>query len=177
MRKGKAICYSCPEDSSERAALEGNRDRAGKVLLPMSHFAIDALLRKSLQMEIRRIQKETDITAIFVTHDQNEANGNVGGDPSSMMAESNSLRYSRYRCCPSCHKICSIFIGSYNLLSSEDFKKWTGAVKRQKQLPARKALWLSLKDWMDDAKHFSVENRGRNPAGKCVSLWNRLRGW
>ena len=45
-----------------------------KVLLldePLS--AIDALLRKSLQMEIRRIQRETDITAIFVTHDQNEA--------------------------------------------------------------------------------------------------------
>lgn len=45
-----------------------------KVLLldePLS--AIDALLRHSLQVEIRRIQKEMDITAIFVTHDQDEA--------------------------------------------------------------------------------------------------------
>lgn len=45
-----------------------------KVLLldePLS--AIDALLRKSLQTEIRRIQKELNITAIFVTHDQEEA--------------------------------------------------------------------------------------------------------
>ena len=45
-----------------------------KVLLldePLS--AIDAKLRKSLQVEIRRIQKQLNITTIFVTHDQDEA--------------------------------------------------------------------------------------------------------
>ena len=45
-----------------------------KVLLldePLS--AIDALLRHNLQIEIRRIQKELNITTIFVTHDQDEA--------------------------------------------------------------------------------------------------------
>ena len=45
-----------------------------KVLLldePLS--AIDAKLRKSLQVEIRRIQKQLNITTIFVTHDQEEA--------------------------------------------------------------------------------------------------------
>jgi putative spermidine/putrescine transport system ATP-binding protein len=45
-----------------------------KVLLldePMS--AIDALLRRSLQIEIRRIQRRLKITTIFVTHDQDEA--------------------------------------------------------------------------------------------------------
>lgn len=45
-----------------------------KVLLldePLS--AIDALLRRNLQTEIRRIQKELNITTIFVTHDQDEA--------------------------------------------------------------------------------------------------------
>ena len=45
-----------------------------KVLLldePLS--AIDAKLRKNLQIEIRRIQKELNITTIFVTHDQDEA--------------------------------------------------------------------------------------------------------
>ena len=42
-----------------------------KVLLldePLS--AIDAKLRKNLQSEIRRIQKQLNITTIFVTHDQ-----------------------------------------------------------------------------------------------------------
>jgi putative spermidine/putrescine transport system ATP-binding protein len=45
-----------------------------KVLLldePLS--AIDALLRRNLRIEIRRIQKELQITTIFVTHDQDEA--------------------------------------------------------------------------------------------------------
>ncbi len=45
-----------------------------KVLLldePLS--ALDAKIRKSLQKELKRIQKELDITTIFVTHDQEEA--------------------------------------------------------------------------------------------------------
>jgi putative spermidine/putrescine transport system ATP-binding protein len=45
-----------------------------KVLLldePLS--AIDAMLRRSLQIEIRRIQRSLDITPLFVTHDQDEA--------------------------------------------------------------------------------------------------------
>ena len=58
----------------QRAALARAMVTHPKVLLldePLS--AIDALLRHSLQVEIRRIQKEMDITAIFVTHDQDEA--------------------------------------------------------------------------------------------------------
>ncbi|WHY78579.1 ABC transporter ATP-binding protein [Neobacillus sp. WH10] len=45
-----------------------------KVLLldePLS--ALDAKIRKNLQKELKRIQKELDITTIFVTHDQEEA--------------------------------------------------------------------------------------------------------
>ncbi|MBQ6262014.1 MAG: ABC transporter ATP-binding protein [Clostridia bacterium] len=45
-----------------------------KVLLldePLS--ALDAKLRKDMQVELRRIQRETGITFIFVTHDQEEA--------------------------------------------------------------------------------------------------------
>jgi putative spermidine/putrescine transport system ATP-binding protein len=45
-----------------------------KVLLldePLS--AIDALLRRNLQIEIRRIQRSLNITTLFVTHDQDEA--------------------------------------------------------------------------------------------------------
>ena len=58
----------------QRAALARAIVTEPKVLLldePLS--AIDALLRRSLQTEIRRIQQELNITAVFVTHDQNEA--------------------------------------------------------------------------------------------------------
>ena len=58
----------------QRAALARAIVTEPKVLLldePLS--AIDALLRHALQVEIRKIQRELNITAIFVTHDQDEA--------------------------------------------------------------------------------------------------------
>ncbi|MBR2836032.1 MAG: ABC transporter ATP-binding protein [Coriobacteriales bacterium] len=58
----------------QRVALARAMVTEPKVLLldePLS--AIDALLRKNLQIEIRRIQKQLGITTIFVTHDQDEA--------------------------------------------------------------------------------------------------------
>ncbi|HJF51945.1 MAG TPA: ABC transporter ATP-binding protein [Butyricicoccus pullicaecorum] len=99
-----------------------------KVLLldePLS--AIDALLRRNLQTEIRRIQKELNITTIFVTHDQDEAMVmsdtihlfNVGqieqsGSPVEI--------YTRPRT-----KFAATFIGNYNILSAAEFEKLTGA--------------------------------------------------
>ena len=43
------------------------------LLLDEPLSAIDALLRRELQIQIRHIQQELKITAIFVTHDQEEA--------------------------------------------------------------------------------------------------------
>ena len=58
----------------QRVALARALVTEPKVLLldePLS--AIDALLRRNLQVEIRRIQKKLGITTLFVTHDQDEA--------------------------------------------------------------------------------------------------------
>lgn len=45
-----------------------------KILLldePLS--ALDARIRKNLRQQIRRIQRELNLTTLFVTHDQDEA--------------------------------------------------------------------------------------------------------
>ena len=64
---------------SERVALARSIVMEPKVLLldePLS--AIDAKLRKSLQISIKQITKKLGLTAIFVTHDQDEGHGHVG---------------------------------------------------------------------------------------------------
>lgn len=98
-----------------------------KVLLldePLS--AIDALLRHNLQIEIRRIQKELNITTIFVTHDQDEAMvmsdtihlfnaGHIeqSGSPVDLYVTPKT-------------KFTASFIGNYNLLHAEKFGKACG---------------------------------------------------
>lgn len=109
-----------------------------KVLLldePLS--AIDALLRKNLQTEIRRIQKELNITTVFVTHDQEEAmvmsdtihlfnQGNVeqSGKPEEI--------YSNPRTYFAAH-----FIGRYNILDSERFAAVSGIRFETEQIAIR----------------------------------------
>ena len=98
-----------------------------KVLLldePLS--AIDAKLRKNLQIEIRRIQKELNITTIFVTHDQEEAmimsdricllnEGEIEqlGKPIDIYTEPKT-------------KFAAGFIGNYNVLDPSAFSWLTG---------------------------------------------------
>ncbi len=95
-----------------------------KVLLldePLS--AIDALLRRNLQIEIRRIQRELNITTVFVTHDQDEAMVmsdmihllNIGFIEQSGTAID---LYSRPRT-----KFAASFIGNYNIFTAEEFGK------------------------------------------------------
>ncbi|MEE3481555.1 MAG: ABC transporter ATP-binding protein [Lachnospiraceae bacterium] len=111
----------------QRAALARALVTEPKVLLldePLS--AIDALLRHSLQVEIRRIQKELNITAIFVTHDQDEAM--VMSDHIHLMhdghIEQSATPLELYT-----HPKTSFaasFIGHYNVLTPDELKKMTG---------------------------------------------------
>ena len=96
------------------------------LLLDEPLSAIDAKLRKNLQIEIRRIQKELNITTIFVTHDQDEAmimsdricllnEGEIEqlGKPIDIYTEPKT-------------KFAAGFIGNYNVLDPSAFSWLTG---------------------------------------------------
>ena len=98
-----------------------------KVLLldePLS--AIDAKLRKSLQTEIRRIQKELDITTIFVTHDQDEAM--VMSDRICLLnqglIEQLDTPVAVYTAPKT--RFAASFIGNYNVYDRDVFQRLTG---------------------------------------------------
>lgn len=95
-----------------------------KVLLldePLS--AIDALLRRNLQSEIRRIQRRLEITTVFVTHDQEEAmvmsdtihlfnNGKIEQSGSPVEIYTRPATF-----------FAASFIGRYNVIETERFDR------------------------------------------------------
>ena len=111
----------------QRVALARALVTKPKVLLldePLS--AIDAKLRKSLQTEIRRIQRETDITTLFVTHDQSEAM--LMSDTIHIMNQGiieQSGRPSEIYIAPKTRFVAG-FLGNYNIIPAEEFLALTG---------------------------------------------------
>ena len=95
-----------------------------KVLLldePLS--ALDAKIRKQLQMDIRELQRKLGITMIFVTHDQEEAM--ILSDKVFVMSEGEIVQkalpaelYSKPK-----NRFVAGFIGNYNILSTEELQK------------------------------------------------------
>lgn len=140
-----------------------------KVLLldePLS--AIDAKLRKSLQMEIRRIQQEMGITTIFVTHDQDEAmimsdvihvfnQGKIEQSGTPMEIYTN----------PKTPFVAS-FIGNYNILKAHQFNYLVGmdAIQSGEVALRPETVELYSGDKVDEeayifkAKISSYSNRG-----------------
>ncbi|WP_409309664.1 ABC transporter ATP-binding protein [Pectobacterium sp. B1J-3] len=111
----------------QRVALARSLVTRPRLLLldePLS--ALDARIRKHLREQIRRIQQELKLTAIFVTHDQEEAltmsdrvvlmnNGRIVQHGSAEMLYSRPV-----------NAFAAGFIGNYNLLSAEQAMRLTG---------------------------------------------------
>lgn len=135
-----------------------------KVLLldePLS--AIDALLRHNLQIEIRRIQRELNITTIFVTHDQDEAMvmsdtihlfnaGNIeqSGTPVELYTMPKT-------------KFAASFIGNYNLIPAEKFGKACGEELGCTDIAIRPEIVKISKEAVDAENCYQIK-------GKIVSF-------
>jgi putative spermidine/putrescine transport system ATP-binding protein len=123
MKQADQYPLSLSGGQQQRAALARALVTEPKVLLldePLS--AIDALLRHNLQIEIRRIQKELGITAIFVTHDQDEAM--VMSDTIHLMYQGRieqsgtpAVMYTK-----PATRFAASFIGHYNVLKNGEMK-------------------------------------------------------
>ena len=103
----------------QRVALARALAPKPKVLLldePLS--ALDLKLRKQMQIELKRLQSETGITFVFVTHDQEEAL--TMSDRIAVMSEGQVLQYGNPREIyhhPE-NKFVANFIGDSNFLSA-----------------------------------------------------------
>lgn len=126
-----------------------------KVLLldePLS--AIDALLRRNLQIEIRRIQKELNITTIFVTHDQDEAmvlSDMIHLFNEGFIEQSGSAieLYTNPRT-----KFAATFIGNYRILPAADFAKATGEALACQDVAIRpEIVQVSYQPTVDEDKY------------------------
>ena len=141
-----------------------------KVLLldePLS--AIDALLRRNLQVEIRKIQQSLKMTTIFVTHDQEEAMVmsdtihlfNVGqieqsGSPADIYTHPQT-------------KFAANFIGHYNILSNPDLKKLCGLSSDCDFVAIRPEAVLISPETLNDAVHFQGKIIGVMLRGTTIS--------
>ena len=141
-----------------------------KVLLldePLS--AIDALLRRNLQVEIRKIQQNLKMTTIFVTHDQEEAMVmsdtihlfNVGkieqsGSPADIYTHPQT-------------KFAANFIGHYNILSRTDLQKLCGCSSDCDFVAIRPEAILITSEILDDAVRFQGKITGVMLRGTTIS--------
>src|SRR5476651_269760 len=96
------------------------------LLLDEPLSALDARIRKHLREQIRRIQREMNLTAIFVTHDQEEAL--TMSDRIVLMNKGKIVQNADAETLYTqpVDAFAAGFIGSYNLLSAEDAQALTG---------------------------------------------------
>ena len=141
----------------QRVAFARAMVTAPKVLLldePLS--AIDALLRKNLQIEIRRIQQQLGITTIYVTHDQDEAMImsdviNLFHDGKIEQSGTPEQIYTR-----PATRFAATFIGNYNLLDAKDFNRAFGTAIPQPEVAVRPEIISISKRTIDNAEGLLV---------------------
>jgi putative spermidine/putrescine transport system ATP-binding protein len=129
--KSSAYPHELSGGQQQRVALARSLAVQPKLMLmdePLS--ALDAKIRKSLRLELRRIQKNLGMTTIFVTHDQEEAL--TISDRVCVMHQGQIVQmgtpeeiYTNPR-----NEFVARFIGNYNVLHAEQLARFTGSLER-----------------------------------------------
>ena len=162
----------------QRVALARSIVMEPKVLLldePLS--AIDAKLRKSLQISIKQITKKLGLTAIFETHDQDEAmvmsdvinlfhEGRIeqSGDPVSVYTKPVS-------------SFAASFIGNYNQITSEQFQTMTGTAKAGEVAIRPETFSISSAPIVNDEEyHFEGIIEDNMPRGNVLRYQINVNG-
>lgn len=120
--------YQMSGGEQQRVSLARSLIMKPKVLLLDEPFsAIDAKLRKELQVYLKAIHKELGMTSVFVTHDQEEAmrmSDSIHLFHDGILEQSDTPE--QVYAHPKTVYVAA-FIGSYNILGSREFSELTGA--------------------------------------------------
>jgi putative spermidine/putrescine transport system ATP-binding protein len=158
--KAESHIHELSGGQQQRVALARALAVEPKILLldePLS--ALDAKIRKSLRLQLRNIQKQLNITTVFVTHDQEEAltlsdrifvfdKGKISqmGTPSEIY----SLPQNEF---------VAGFIGNYNILTSDELEDVSG-LKFDGELYAIRPEVISVYEEMTQNKGDDIQLKG-----------------
>jgi putative spermidine/putrescine transport system ATP-binding protein len=161
----------------QRVALARSLAVQPKLMLmdePLS--ALDAKIRKSLRLELRRIQKNLGMTTIFVTHDQEEAL--TISDRVCVMHQGQIVQmgtpediYTNPR-----NEFVARFIGNYNVLSAVQLGRFTGSLEKKGSCFAIRPEAINLT--RSNSDHSLSDSDGLETVGRIdevIVLGNVLR--
>jgi ABC-type Fe3+/spermidine/putrescine transport system ATPase subunit len=118
---GKRYPFELSGGEQQRVALARALIMKPQILLldePLSN--LDAKLREDMQSEIKRIQRQMDLTIIHVTHNQKEAMGLA--DRISIMKKGKIIQTGKAEeiYCNPCNKFVANFVGKINIFEDEN---------------------------------------------------------
>ena len=168
----KKYPYQLSGGEQQRVSLARGLINNPKVLLLDEPFsAIDAKLRKELQIRVKEIHEELGMTSIFVTHDQEEAmvmSDQICLFKDGIVEQSGSAEEIYLK--PATDYVAS-FVGSYNRFSSSEFEKISGT-----KIPSAKKVGIRPEVIQITDKPFKKQEayQWKGTVKKCYTLCSSM---